>query len=401
MTLTHKSPELSSLTRRIAGPEAKAWAVTDRANALDESGEDIIHLGIGDPDMDTHETIRDALIESLQKGRTHYPPLAGEPLLRAEISRHCSEFYGRLLKPEQVTVFPGVQTALYSTMQCVAETGDEVILLQPTYATYPAVVQATGADIVYVPLDAKTDFQLNINLIANAITERTRAILLNSPSNPSGAMFSKGEVQALVEICKENGIWLISDEVYATLVFDGEFTSPLHIADTDSCVVVLRSLSKSHAMSGWRLGWAIAPDVLATSLQELSQPMLFGVSQFTQDAAITALKNSDVIVPEIRDVFHLRRDVLCDRLEKIPGLTVYRPSGGMFALVDISVLGCDGETFANQLLDEAGVSVVPGFAFGASTVNCVRIGFCQDIKLLEEAATRIEKFVRAKQRSGK
>jgi arginine:pyruvate transaminase len=282
-------------------------------------------------------------------------------------------------------------------MQCVAETGDEVILLQPTYATYPAVVQATGATIVYVPLDAKTGFHLDIDLIANAITERTRAILLNSPGNPSGAMFSKDEIQALVEICKKNRVWLISDEVYATLIFDGEFTSPLHIPDSDSFVVVLRSLSKSHAMSGWRLGWAIAPELLATSLQELSQPMLFGVSQFTQDAAITALKNSELIVPGIREVFHQRRDVLCDRLEKIPGLTVHRPSAGMFALVDISALGCDGETFANQLLDEAGVSVVPGFAFGTSTINCVRIGFCQDVKLLEEAATRIEKFVRAKQ----
>ena len=389
-----KSPKLSSLTRRISVPEAGAWAVTNRARELDAAGKDIIHLGIGDPDMDTHESIREAATRSLRQGRTHYPPLAGEPLLRLEIAKHCSDFYQTSIAPRQVIVFPGVQAALFATMQCLAETQDEVILLQPTYATYPAVVEASGAKIVYVPLEAARGFRPNMDRIKAAVTDKTRVILLNSPGNPSGAIFSREEIGELVEICRRRDIWLISDEVYATLVFDGEFSSPLNIPGSAAHVVVLRSLSKSHAMSGWRLGWAIAPPVLALSLEDLSQPMLFGVSQFTQDAAVVALQNSDEIVSANRDTFHLRRDVLCDRLEQIPGFKVYRPAGGMFALVDISAFGCDGETFANQLLDATGVSVVPGFAFGRSVTHCIRIGFCQDVAQLEDAAGRMAKFAR-------
>jgi arginine:pyruvate transaminase len=366
--------------------------VTNRANDLDAAGEDIIHLGIGDPDMDTDESIRDALKVSLQSGRTHYPPLAGEPALRSEIASHCSVFYKRDIQPEQIIVFPGGQTALFATMQCLAEAGDEVILLQPTYATYPAVVAACGASIVYVSLKSEDGFRLHIEDLEALITDKTRVILLNSPSNPSGVVFTRAEIAALVGLCLKHDIWLVSDEVYAALVFDGEFTSPLNIEGSEHNIVVLRSLSKSHAMSGWRVGWTISPTVLAESLAELSQPMLFGVSQFIQDAAISALRNTGKIVPLNRELLHRRRDVLCERLAQIPGFKVFHPAGGMFALVDISAFGCDGETFANQLLDATGVSVVPGFAFGETVANCVRIGFCQETDQLIEAAERMKIF---------
>jgi len=366
--------------------------VTNRANELDAAGEDIIHLGIGDPDMDTDESIRDALQLSLENGRTHYPPLAGEPALRSEIASHCSDFYKQDISPGQIIVFPGCQTALFATMQCLAEAGDEVILLQPTYATYPAVVAACGASIVYASLKPDDGFRLHIEELAALVTDKTRVILLNSPSNPSGVVFTRAELAALVRLCLENDIWLVSDEVYAALVYDGEFTSPLDIEGSEHNVVVLRSLSKSHAMSGWRLGWTISPVLLAESLAELSQPMLFGVSQFIQDAAISALRNTDKIVPVNRERLHRRRDVLCERLTQIPGFKVFHPAGGMFALVDISAFECDGETFANQLLDATGVSVVPGFAFGESVANCIRIGFCQETDQLIEAARRMQRF---------
>ena len=385
-------PELSSLTGRISVPEAKAWAVANRATQLEANGKDIIHLDIGDPDMDTDEIIREAVVDSLNRGRTHYPPLAGEPALRAEIANHCSVFYEQEIAPEQIIVFPGVQTALYATFQCLAEAGDEVILLQPTYATYPAVIEACGATIVTAPLNPNDGFQLDIPLIESLLTPKTRAILINSPSNPSGAVFSASAIDELVKLCHAKGIWVVSDEVYAALVYDGEFRSPLHSKEAEDVVVVLRSLFKSHAMSGWRLGWAIAPTRLATSLADLSQPMLFGVSQFIQDAAVVALQHSDSIVPNQRDTFRQRRDVLCDKLAQIRGFQVFKPAGGMFALVDISEFGCDGETFANELLDATGVSVVPGFAFGSAAANCVRIGFCQELDVLEEAATRMALF---------
>jgi len=387
-------PELSSLTTRISVPEARAWAVANRATQLATEGRDIIHLDIGDPDMDTDEIIRSAVIDSLNRGRTHYPPLPGEPVLRREIADHTSAFYARDISPEQIIVFPGVQPALYATFQCLAEAGNEVILLQPTYATYPAVIEACGATIVNAVLDPKKGFQLDIPLIEALVTANTRAILINSPSNPSGAVFSAASMRALVKLCLEKGIWIVSDEVYAALVYDGEFASPLTSPGAEEIVVVLRSLSKSHAMSGWRLGWAIAPPRLASCLTDLSQPMLFGVSQFIQDAAVTALQHSDSIVPKQRDKFRDRRDALCRKLCKIEGFDVFKPAGGMFALVDISAFGCDGETFANELLDATGVSVVPGFAFGRAVAQCIRIGFCQEVDLLIEAAKRMADFAR-------
>ncbi len=384
-----KLPKLSPLTHRISVPQAQAWEVTNRAHDLDAAGEDIIHLGIGDPDMDTDDAVRKAVTTSLERGRTHYPPLAGENRLREKIASHSFEFK---LQPEQIVVFPGAQTALFASFQCIAEAGDEVILLQPTYATYPAVIETTGATIVYACLEAGNGFQLDVKLIESLITDKTCAILLNSPSNPSGTVFSRADISTLVSLCRSHSIWLVSDEVYASLVFDGEFTSPLHIPGSEEIAVVLRSLSKSHAMSGWRLGWSISSPRFAHALTELSQPMLFGVSQFIQDAALTALERTQQIVPQIREIFLSRRNYLCARLEQIPGLVVHRPSGGMFALVDISQFGCDGNVFANRLLDTVGVSVVPGFAFGETTVNYIRIGFSQDMERLKEAMDRIARF---------
>ena len=388
-----KPPVLSSLTQRIDLPQARAWEITYRAIAMDAAGEDIIHLGIGDPDMDTHPSVVAALHNSIEQGRTHYPPIAGEMGLRTAIALHCSNFYAKYVLPEQVTVFPGVQSALYASFQCLVEAGDEVILLQPTYATYPAVIEACGATIVYAPLDPGEGFRLDIQLIESLISVHTKAILINSPGNPSGMVFSRGELQALLGVCREHNMWIVADEVYADLVFDGDFASPYGLPGAEDNVVVLRSLSKSHAMTGWRIGWTLGPLHVAKSLEQLSQAMLFGVSQFIQDAAIVALQNSSQIVPQIRQTFLKRRDVFCTQLEKIPGLKVYRPKGGMFALVDVSALGHNGESFADLLLSEAGISVVPGFAFGESVLNCVRIGLSQDIETLEEAALRIEKFV--------
>lgn len=394
-----KSPQLSSLTRRIALPQAKAWEITNRALEMDAAGEDIIHLGIGDPDMDTHPSVVQALHNSIEQGRTHYPPLAGESALRKEVARHCTQFYACDVTSEQVTIFPGVQSALYASFQCLVETGDEVILLQPTYATYPAVIEACGATIVYAALDAADGFSMNIELIESLISSRTKAVLINSPSNPSGMVFSKKELQSLLAVCLSNSLWLVADEVYADLVFDGEFTSPYNLPAARNNVVVLRSLSKSHAMTGWRIGWTLAPPHLTQSLEHLSQAMLFGVSQFIQDAAIVALQNSAQIVPAIKQTFLVRRDRFCSQLEQIAGLRVYRPKGGMFALVDVSALGYDGESFANLLLQEAGIAVVPGFAFGESVLNCVRIGLSQNQQTLDEAANRIRVFVH-KLRSG-
>lgn len=381
------------MTERLSGPRSHAWNVTDRATQLEHSGQEIIHLGVGDPDFDTPPAIVKAAVCSLQSGRTHYSAIPGEPDLRSAIAADFGTRTGTLVSPGHVNVFPGAQCALFAALLCLAGPENEVILLEPFYATYEGVARAGGAEVVTVPLPAEQHFELDIELIANAITSKTRVILANSPGNPTGAVFSRASWESLLALCVENAIWLISDEVYANLVFDGEYVSPLNLAGAENNVVIVSSVSKSHAMTGWRLGWTIAPAALSAHLDNLSQYLLFGVSQFTQDAAVFALRNGAPDVVSMKETMQCRRDVLCDALESIGGLTVHRPNGGMFVMVDVSGLGCDGETFANGLLDHGGVAVVPGFAFGDSARNYVRIGYLADETQLKKAADKIQDFV--------
>ena len=392
--MAHDIPfELTALVQRCSGPRSRAWDVTDKAAEMERRGEDIIHLGVGDPDFDTPKEIVDAATKSMTSGRTHYSPIQGEIALRKQIASHASSLYGQTVEPNRIVVFPGAQCALFSTFLCLAETGDEVILLEPAYATYDAVVRAGGADAVRIPLDPESGFALNVDQIQAAITPRTKAILLNSPGNPTGTVFVQSAINELLSVCHQNGIWLVSDEVYWSMVFDGEHHSPLSIPGSERNVVVVNSLSKSHAMTGWRIGWVIAPTSLARGLVNLVQALLFGVSQFSQDAAAFAIENDLESVHAMIDTYRRRRDRFCAELTGIKGVNVYRPDGGMFLLVGVGDLGMDGDQFANELLAETGVAVVPGFAFGASVEKFVRIGFLRDEEIMSDAAQRIRRFV--------
>jgi arginine:pyruvate transaminase len=384
---------LADLVARCSGPRASAWDVTDRASDMESLGEDIIHLGVGDPDFDTPEEIVDVAVASMRSGRTHYASIPGEPELRRQIAKHSQLRYGRSVDENRVVVFPGAQCALFSVFLCLVQEGDEVILLEPAYATYDAVVEAGGAQAIRVPLDPAAGFALDIDRICNAITPKTKVILLNSPGNPSGAVFDQETVAELVSICREKGIWIVSDEVYWSMVFEGEHHSAFCEPGSDDFVIVINSLSKSHAMTGWRIGWTIAPEKVTSALISLAQALLFGVSQFSQDAAAFALASDLDSVRSMVETFNQRRQHFCRQLSGVKGIDVYVPAGGMFLLIGVSKLGMDGERFANELLDETGVTVVPGFAFGDSVKDFVRIGFLRDVDILTDAANRIRQFV--------
>jgi arginine:pyruvate transaminase len=387
------APRVLTAAERFSGPRSRAWDVTDRAAKLARAGADIIQLGIGDPDFDTPGAICDAAVAALRAGRTHYSPFAGEPALRQAIARRASEQHGVEVSPDQVVVFPGAQCALFAVTLCLAEAGDEIILLEPAYTTYDAVAECGGGRGVRFPLTADGGFQPDVKLIEAAVTDKTRAILLNTPGNPSGTVYDAGALQGLVDLCRRHGIWLVSDEVYWSLIYEGRHVSPLALSGGTEVSFVINSLSKSHAMTGWRLGWTIAPRDVVHHLGDLAQALLFGVTQFVQDAAVTALTQDLAEVAAMREIFKERRDVLCAGFGAIPGLKLYEPSGGMFLLVDVSHFDNDGEAFATALLDEAGVAVVPGFAFGDSLRSCIRIGFLRDVAILEEAVRRIAAFV--------
>lgn len=386
-------PPLASTIERFRGPRSDAWALTDRAAQMSRDGRDIIHLSVGDPDLDTPKPIVDTAIAAMRAGRTHYTPMAGETDLLSAIADASSGRYGESIDPTQICVFPGAQCALFAALLLLTGPGDEVVLLEPFYATYEGVACAGGASIVSVALDPGDGFALDIDRLRAAVTEKTRVIIANSPGNPAGNTLSVSDWQSLVDLCVAEDIWLISDEVYCDLVFEGEHHSPVSSENASDHVIVVNSISKSYAMTGWRLGWTIAPPRAAAEITNLAQFLLFGVSQFTQDAVAYALRECDDEVALIRDEFRIRRDLLCDRLEKIDGLTISKPSGGMFVMVDVSALGCDGLTFATQLLETHGVDVVPGFAFGDSVKNFVRVGFLVDPELIKKAADKIQNFV--------
>jgi arginine:pyruvate transaminase len=386
-------PLVSHLADRLSGPRSRAWDITARGDQLERDGRDIIHLGVGDPDFDTPVAIVDSAIASLRNGRTHYSPIPGDLDLRQTIAEVSAKKYNIDIETTQVCIFPGAQCALFATMICLTDHGDEVILLEPFYATYEGVARAGGADVVCVPLSPDQGFGPDLERIERAITSKTKVILANSPGNPTGGVFSQEAWSKLAEICRMNSIWLISDEVYSDYVFEGQHHSPISIPEVADNVVVVTSVSKSHAMTGWRLGWTIAPPVLAKELDNLAQFLLFGVSQFTQDAVRFALLECDDDVARLKEAFRARRDLLCDELAKTDGLVVHKPAGGMFVMVDVSGLGCNGERFANALLDEQGVVVVPGFAFGDSAYDYVRIGYLVDELKLKKAAGKIKDFV--------
>ena len=381
----------SKLIKKISGPASKAWLVGDKAFEMMDAGKDVIHLGIGDPDFDTPKQISSLLKEAIDDNKTHYSPLAGENGLRQEIASHAMNLYGGDIKKENIAVLPGAQAALFSAFLCLAERGDEVIVLEPTYATYPAVIQASGAKIVTVKLDEKTGYQLKVSDINRAITSKTKAILINSPSNPSGAVFKQDTLNALADLCKRERIWLVTDEVYWSLTYEDDHASAFFQNETRANVIVINSLSKSHAMTGWRVGWVIAPEEIIDALTSLSQAQYFGVSQFIQLAAIEALR--DKKNPQIfKGLFLSRRDAFIKEIKKSELLKFSVPQGGMFLLINIEKTGLDGGKFAERLLQEEHVAVVPGYGFGESMQNTIRIGFLDEIPRLIEAARRLRRF---------
>ncbi len=379
----------SDLTQRIAGDGAAAWDIHYRALALREQGHDILLLSVGDPDFDTPAPIVQAAIDSLLAGNTHYADVRGKRTLRDAIARRQQARSGQAVTSEQVIVLAGAQCALFSVAQCVLNPGDEVLVAEPMYVTYEAVFGACGAVVIPVPVRSENGFRVMPEDVAARITPRTRALALNSPHNPSGASLPRSTWQALAELCIGHDLWLISDEVYSELLFDGEHLSPASLPGMAERTATLNSLSKSHAMTGWRIGWVVAPPALASHLENLALCMLYGLPDFVQDAAVVALDNHLPELAVMREAYRQRRDLVCAVLADCPGVRALKPDGGMFVMLDIRATGLSAQAFADRLLERHGVSVLAGEAFGPSAAGHIRLGLVVDTEQLREACQRI------------
>ncbi|WP_434557643.1 pyridoxal phosphate-dependent aminotransferase [Pseudomonas sp. Z4-20] len=379
----------SALTQRITGDGAAAWQIHDRALAMREQGREVLLLSVGDPDFDTPCAIVEAAVASLRAGDTHYSDTRGLHALRASIARRHQARCGQTVDAGHVTVLPGAQCAVYAVAQCLLNPGDEVIVAEPMYVTYEAVFGACGATVVPVPVSPENAFRVEPSDVARLITSRTRAMLLNSPNNPSGASLPLPTWQALAQLCIDHDLWLISDEVYSDLLYEGEHISPAGLPGMAERTVTINSLSKSHAMTGWRIGWAIGPEALAGHLANLSLCMLFGLPDFVQRAAQVALEQELPEVARMREEYSQRRDQVCAALENCPGLKPVRPDGGMFVMVDVRETGLGAQAFAERLLDGYGVSVLAGEAFGPSAAGHIRIGLVVGRTALSNACRSI------------
>jgi arginine:pyruvate transaminase len=385
--------KFSSLTDRVKGGAADVWDLHYLAKQAKESGEDVIVLSVGDPDFDTPERVIDRAARAMHDGDTHYTSILGHKELRDAIAARHRKLSGQAVDADQVITTSGAQNALFACSLCLLDVGDEAIVLQPMYVTYEATIQAPGATLVPVLLDAEQGFRLDRDSLLNAVTERTRAIFFASPSNPTGVALNLEELELIAEVARQHDLWVVADEVYADFVYDDEFQHISSLPDMAERVVSIGSLSKSYAMSGWRVGWAIAPPQMIANMEKLALCMLYGLPGFIQQAGAEALSHCKDDLQRMRDLYRQRRDLLYAEFSAIPGLEPLLPEAGMFMMVNVLGSGLSTPDFTRALYQATGVSVLDATAFGANAEGYVRVSFTVPDAELREACRRIKTFM--------
>lgn len=384
----------SPLVDRLKGEGVSAWDLHYRAAAEQRAGRDVIVLSVGDPDFDTPSAITEATIAAMRAGETHYSDLLGLDELRTAVARRHQEKTGQATTLDNVAIMSGAQCGLFASSLCLLAPGDEVIVPEPMYVTYEATLQAPGAKIVRVPQRPENGFHLDPHDVARAITPRTKAIYFATPCNPTGAMMPRTALEQVAALARQHDLWVVSDEVYATLTFGQAHVSVAGLPGMAERAVTINSLSKSHAMTGWRMGWIVGPTDLIKHVYNLSMAMLYGLPTFLQRGAIVALEQDLAEVETMRATYQRRRDMAVARLNQVPGLKCLSPDAGMFMMLDVRATGLSAGEFANRLYDATGVAVLDATAFGPSAAGHVRVSFVADDASLEEACRRISTFTR-------
>jgi len=366
--------------------------VLERAQEMERAGESVIHLEIGEPDFDTPEAIKTAAVEALKRGETRYTHSLGAPELRELICHYYAQTYGvGNLDPEQVLVTSGTSPAFLVAMGSILECGDQVILSDPGYACYPNFVRFLEADPVTVPVHEEDGFQYRPELIRAAMTPRTRAILVNSPSNPTGNILDGDRMAEIARL----GPWVLSDEIYHGLVYEGRARSMLEL--TDRCIV-FNGFSKLYAMTGWRLGYVIVPRDLVRPMQRLLQNFFISASSLAQAAACVALTDDSVRadVESMRRTYDARRRYMLRRLREIGfGITV-EPTGAFYVFANATRFTRDSYAFAFEILEKARVGITPGIDFGPNGEGYVRFSYANSLENITEGLDRIEDYLRSR-----
>ena len=383
----------SSMVNRISGETVTAWDIHYAACDAQDRGEDAIVLSIGDPDFATADEICAAAVQAINEGDTHYTHVIGRPALREAIAAKQSALLGQPVSADNVALVAGAQNGLYATAMCLFEQGDEVLVPEPMYLTYAASIQASGACLVPIAQPAEENFRLTLAALEAVVTDKTRGIALATPNNPTGNVYTREELEAVALIAQRHNLWVISDEVYGQLTYDRPHQSVATLEGMAERTVVLNSLSKSHAMTGWRVGWVVGPQELIGHLDNLLLCMLYGLPGFIQAASLKALELDEHVVGEGQALYRRRRDLVLEGLRHVPLLKCKVPEAGMFMLVDVRETGLSSTDFAWQLFRETGVAVLDASAFGVSTAGFVRISFTVSDAALSDACGRIAGFI--------
>lgn len=384
--------DFSPLVDALHNDGSRGWEVHDLGEAAVARGEDVIFLTVGDPDFPTPEPIVDSAVAALRAGDTHYSQMSGRVELREAIADHTARRTGVAYGVPNAVVTAGTQNALFAASLCLLGHGDEVIALEPMYLTYTSTLTVGGATLKLVGQSAPA-FRPDIDQIERAITDRTRAIALTNPNNPTGVVLNTGELEAIAELAQRHDLWVISDEVYCEVVFGEQFQSIASLPGMAERTVIVGSLSKSHAMTGWRAGWAVGPQPLIEHIEALQIVVNYGLPGFVQQGALDALVKYHGTAEHMREVYQRRRDLSAAILSEVEGLDVLVPDAGMYLLVGVHRVAESSAHFCRGLFEEKRVAVLDAGAFGPSGDGWVRLSFTVSDEALEEGCQHIADYV--------
>lgn len=383
---------MPSIASRIAQLRGEgALAVFTRAKELETQGRSIIHLELGEPDFHPAAPVVDALRGAVAAGRDRYVATRGIPPLRSAIADYLKRTRKLNVAPDQVLVAPGCKMALALAMMALIEPGDEVLYPDPSFPIYPSFTRGLEGKPIPYALREKNRFQPDLAEIAARITPKTRMLIFNSPNNPTGTVFSEATIAGIADLAGQHDLWVIADEIYARILFTGEYKSIWALSGMPDRTVIIDGFSKSFAMTGWRLGYAIAKKQVVDALDMLVLNTFTCTAEFSQVAAIEALSDSTDAVPAMVEEYRKRRDLFVSRLNQIPGFRCQPPDGAFYAWVNVEETGKSAEEVQQILLEEAGVAGIAGAAFGAEGKNYLRFSLVSAANLLEEALERIQR----------
>jgi aspartate aminotransferase len=368
-----------------------ALSVFARAREMEGQGRSIIHLELGEPDFHTSPSVIESATRALAEGKDRYCAVAGVPALREEIASYLRRTRDIDVSPANVVIAPGCKTALFFAMMALLEPGDEVLYPDPGFPGYPSITLGLGAVPMPFELSSGNHFQPDIAEISAKITRRTRMIITNSPGNPTGTVYTDAVQRGMAELAIEHDLWVLSDEIYARIIYNDEYISMLRYPGMHERTLIIDGFSKSFAMTGWRLGYTVAPPEVVPALSMLAINSYTCVAEFSQYAAIDALRDREGNTPRMVAEFARRREQFVRDLNEVPGFRCEAPEGAFYTWVDIRGTGASAEEICRILLEDGGVAAIPGAAFGPSGKDFVRFSFASSVANLREASDRIMK----------